>query len=161
LRNELDDTGSSGDSARLLTQAASTDDPAMILMALQGAKEISSDTDRRTLLLTVASRALGRKDATLRKAFFDAAGVTESDTDLRAIFSTALAYAQSDPEITYAVFKGVAEMSSDTDKRAVLLLAVEKKLLRTPALREAFMVSARTIESSTDFTVLMQAALKQ
>jgi hypothetical protein len=52
-------------------------------------------------------------------------------------------------------------MTSDTDKRAVLVAAAEEKLLRSSAIRDAFMAAARTIESSTDFRVVMQAALKE
>ena len=147
--------------ARVLTQYAASDDPEMILMALRGAKEISSDTDRRVLLQTVAARALGRKDAVLRRAFFDATVAMTSDTDLRVTLTHALPYGHSDPEVTLAVFRSVSRMSSDYDKSVTLSVAIDQKLLKTPAIREAFMVAARTIQSSTDFTNLMQAALKQ
>jgi beta-lactamase regulating signal transducer with metallopeptidase domain len=162
LKRDLRGSNTSGDSASLLTQAAASDDPAMILMALQGAKEISSDEDRRVLLQTIAPRALGKRDATLRKAFFEATSEMTSDTDLRVVFTSILPHAQSDPEITLAIFRAVAkQMTSDEDKRVTLTGAVSYKLLRTPAIREAFMVAARSIESDSDFSVLMQAALRQ
>jgi hypothetical protein len=52
-------------------------------------------------------------------------------------------------------------MTSDEDKRVTLTGAISQKLLKTNAIREAFMIAARSIESDTDFTVLMQAALRQ
>ena len=161
IGDDLARLGSSTDSARLLTQYARSDDPEMILMALRGAKDISSDTDRRVLLQTVAARALRRKNAELRKAFFDATLTMTSDTDLRVTLTHALPHGHADPEVTLAIFKSVARMSSDSDKRVTLSAAIDQKLLKTPAIRDAFMVAARTIQSSTDFTVLMQLALTQ
>ncbi|HVF39218.1 MAG TPA: hypothetical protein VM939_04905, partial [Gemmatimonadaceae bacterium] len=163
LQRQLAKTSSGADSVQVMSEyAKQTDDPEMILMALKAAKELSSDTDRRVLLQTVAARALGRKNPTLRKAFFDAATAMSSDTDLRVTLSTALPYGHSDPEVTLAVFKAVGQqMSSDWDKRVTLAIAVEKKLLKSPAIREAFMAAARTMTSDTDITALMQEALKQ
>ena len=162
LEAQLEKSGSSTDSARLMTQYAQTDDPQMILMALEGAKKISSDTDRRVLLQTVAARALGRRSVQLRKAYFEATAAMTSDTDLRVTLTSALPYGHADPEVTIAVFKSVGrQMTSDSDKRVTLSAAIEQRLIKTPAIREAFMAAARTIESDTDFTNLMQAALKQ
>ncbi len=162
MKRDLRESRTSSDSVSLLNQAAASDDPAMILMALQGAKELSSDGDRRILLQTIAPRALGKRDATLRKAFFDATAEMTSDSDLRVTFTSILPYAHADPEITLEIFKAVAkQMTSDEDKRVTLTGAISQKLLKTNAIREAFMIAARSIESDTDFTVLMQAALRQ
>ncbi len=148
-------------SASLMSQYGAVNDPTMILMALQGAKEISSDTDRLTLLSTIAPKALGKKNATLRRAYFEATAQMTSDTDLKGALIAALQHGNGEPEITLAVFKAVGtQMTSDTDKRTTLATVVERRLLKTSGLREAFMVAARTIESSTDFTALMEAALK-
>ncbi len=148
-------------SANVPSQYGSVDDPTMILMALQGAREISSDTDRLTLLVTVAPKALGKKNAALRRAYFEATAAMTSDTDLKGALIAALEHGNGEPEVTLAVFKAVGtQMTSDTDKRDTLEAAVERKLLKTSSLREAFMVAARTIESSTDFTSLMESALK-
>ncbi|HEX2721859.1 MAG TPA: hypothetical protein VHM24_03010, partial [Gemmatimonadaceae bacterium] len=160
LGSALKANESSAESAGTMTEYASTDDPEMILMALRGAKNISSDTDRRTLLETLAPRALRRINPTMRTAFFEAAAVTESDTDRRAILLAALRFAQGDKKVALAVFQLVAKMTSDTDKRAVLSKAAEQRLLSTAELRAAFMNAAKTIESSTDYTAVMQAALR-
>jgi hypothetical protein len=162
LRQNLQLSNTSTDSARVLTQYARTDDDDMILMALQGAKQLSSDTDRRVLLQTIAPKALGKKNAVLRKAFFDATAEMTSDEDLRVTLTTALTYAKSDPEVTLAVFKSVAEqMSSDDDKRVTLQVAVTQKLLTSPAIRNAFMAAVRSMESDESVRILMQAALQQ
>ena len=157
----LEKNKSSSESASTMTQYASTDDPEMVLLALQGAKEISSDTDRRLLLQTLAPRALRRKSAVLRKAYFDATNEMSSDSDRRIVLQSALPYGHGDSAVTLAIFKSVAEMSSDTDKRLVLQTAADQRLLATSELRNAFMVAAKTITNSTDYTLVVQSALKQ
>jgi beta-lactamase regulating signal transducer with metallopeptidase domain len=150
-----------GDSATVLRQYGASDDPAMILMALQGAAELSSDEDRRVLLTTIAPKALGKRDAVLRKAFFDAAAQFTSDSDLRVLYTSILTHAQSDPEITLGILTGVQkQMTSDEDKRVTLTGVLSQKLLKTEAIRRAFMTAARSIDSDSDFTALMQAALR-
>src|SRR5688572_24686880 len=91
LDTALGSDRSSTDSANTLKQYGATNDPEMMLMALRGAKEISSDTDKRTLLQTMISRALGPRRADLRKAFFDVVETIESDTDGSIVLSDALA----------------------------------------------------------------------
>ena len=157
----LDNNKSSAESASTMTQYASTDDPEMVLLALQGAKEISSDTDRRVLLQTLAPRALRRKSAVLRKAYFEAVDEMSSDTDRRLVLQSAIPYGHNDPAVILAVFKSVADMSSDTDKRLVLQTAADQRILATSELRNAFMVAAKTITNSTDYTLVVQSALKQ
>jgi hypothetical protein len=157
----LRDSETSGDSASALTQIGVSDDPTMILMALQGAKELSSDEDRRVLLTTIAPRALGKKDATLRKAFFEAAAEFTSDTDLRVLYTTILPHGQTDPEVTLSILNGVkSQMTSDEDKRVTLTGVISQKLLKTDVIRRAFMEAARSIESDSDFSALMQSALR-
>ncbi|MEO8575441.1 MAG: M56 family metallopeptidase [Gemmatimonadales bacterium] len=157
----LDKNKSSSESANTMTQYASTDDPEMVLLALQGAKEISSDTDRRLLLQTLAPRALRRKSTVLRKAYFAAVAEMTSDTDRRIVLQSALPYGHADSAVTLAVFKSVADMSSDTDRRLVLQTAAEQRLLATSEIRNAFMIAAKTITNSTDYTLVVQSALKQ
>lgn len=162
LDTALDKNRSSSESASTMKQYAATEDPEMLLLALRGAKEISSDTDRRTLLQTLAPRALRRKSPVLRTAYFDAASAMTSDTDLRIVLTSALPYGHADPAVTFAVFNAVAKtMTSDSDKRVVLTVAAEQRLLTTSALRTAFMAAAKSIDNSTDYTVVLQAALKQ
>ena len=161
LNRVLGESETGGDSASALRQYGSSDDPAMILMALQGAAELSSDEDRRVLLTTIAPKALGKKDATLRKAFFDASAQFTSDGDLRVLYTSILTYAQADPEITLAILTGVQkQMTSDEDKRVTLTGVISQKLLKTDGIRRAFMNAARSIDSDSDFAALMQAALR-
>lgn len=161
LKHALGESRSKSDSVATITQYAMTDDPDMMLFALQGAKGIDSDTDKRTLLETVAAGALRRKSESLRKAYFDVVYTITSDTDLRAVTIAALPYAHIDPQISFDVFKIVeTKIESDTDKRAVLTTAIQQHLLNTTQLRAAFMAAVKTIESSTDYTAVMSAAFK-
>jgi beta-lactamase regulating signal transducer with metallopeptidase domain len=162
LGTALKEGKSSGDSAATFQKYAETDDPEMILMALRGAPSISSDGDKRVLLQVIAPKVLGKKDARLRNAFFDAAATIESDTDLRVLLQDALAYGKADSAVTLAAFRLVgSNMESDTDRRVTLTTAAEMHLLTTPALRAAYMTAAKKMTSSSDYMLTMQAALKQ
>jgi hypothetical protein len=160
LKDALKSSTTGTDSTKTLRKYAQTEDPDVILMALKGAKEISSDTDKRSILETFAGRTLAQRNPRFRDAYFDAAGSIQSDTDLRAVLIAALGFAQKDQGIIFATFEQIKRMTSDTDKRAVLITMVEQNLLTTPAIRTAFMKTARTIQSSTDFTAVIQAAFK-
>lgn len=160
LKHALGNSTTSTDSTNTLRKYGQTEDAEVILMALKGAKEISSSTDKRTILETFAGRTLGRGNSKFREAYFDAAGTIQSDTDLRAVLIEALQFAKRDQAIIFNSFDLIKHMTSDTDKRAVLVTAVEKDLLTTPAIRNAFMKTARTIQNSTDFTAVIQAAFK-
>jgi beta-lactamase regulating signal transducer with metallopeptidase domain len=158
----LKKSSSSADSAAMYKQYADVDDPEMILMALRGAREISSDTDKRVLLESIAPKVLGKTNPRLRTAFFEAAATIDSDTDLRVLLQDALDYAQNDQSITLAVFSLVgSRMTSDTDRRITLTRAAEKHLLTNAVIREAYAATAKKMTSSTDYVITMQAALKQ
>jgi beta-lactamase regulating signal transducer with metallopeptidase domain len=162
LSTALDANATSTDSARTLTRYGTSDDPEMMLLALRGAKDISSDTDKRILLQTLAAGALRRNDPELRKAFFAIAESMESDTDLRVSLMTALPFGHSDPLVTSNVLRLVrTKMSSDMERRVTLVTAVEQKLITSPKLRDEFMAAAKSIQSSDEYRVVMQAAFKQ
>jgi beta-lactamase regulating signal transducer with metallopeptidase domain len=162
LDHALDASRTSSDSASMLTQYGVSDDPDMMLLALQGAKDISDDTDKRTLLQTLAAGSLRRGNAQLRTAFFDVCDTFSSDTDLRVVLQAALPYGHSDPLVTSNVFRLVENrMSSDSDRRVVLVTAAQQKLIKTPKLRQEFMAAAKSMSSSSDYRVVMQAAFDQ
>jgi hypothetical protein len=152
----------SNDSAATYKRYAEVDDPAVIMLALQGVSGLSSDTDRRILLESIAPKALGKKDQKLRNAFFEACESFSSDTDLRIVLQEALPHAHADPAITLAVFKLVeTKMSSDSDRRVVLTFAASAHLVNTTAARSAYVAAAKAMSSGSDYTVAMQALLKQ
>ena len=158
----LNKSHSSSDTAQALTQYGVTDDPDMLLLALQGAADMSSDGNKRVLLQTLAAGSLRRSNPALRKAFFDAAETLSSDGDLRVVLQTALSYGQSDPSVTENVLRLVADrMSSDGDKRVVLVTAAAQRLVKTARARTAFMTAAKSISSESEFAVVMQSLPKQ
>jgi hypothetical protein len=153
---------SSGDTAQTLTQYGVTDDPEMLFLALQGASDISSDGDKRVLLQTLAAGALRRNESKFRTAWFDAAATISSSTDLRVALQTALPYGHHDPLVTTNVLKLVGDqISSDGDKRVVLMTAIAQKLIKSSRERTEFMTAARTISSDSEMAIVMAAASKQ
>ena len=166
LSNALDaalgNNRSSSDTARTLTQYGVTDDPEMLFLALQGAADISSDTDKRTLLQTLAAGALRRGESKFRAAFFDAAATMTSDSDLRVVLQTALPYGHHDPLVTTNVLKLVGDqMSSDSDKRVVLITAIAQKLIKSSRERTEFMTAVKTMSSDDEKATVMAAASNQ
>ena len=153
---------SSGDTANTLAQYGVTDDPEMLLLSLHGAVDVTSDTDKRVLLQTLAAGALRRRESKFRDAWFDAAATITSDTDLRVVLQTALPYGHNDLAVTSRVLKLVASnLSSDMEKRVVLMTAAAQKTITTSKLRQEFMEAAKTISSSTELAIVMAAASKQ
>lgn len=162
LGSALEASKSSSDSAHMLTQYGVSDDPDMMLLALEGAKDISGDSDKRVLLQTLAAGSLRRNSARLRTAFFDVADTFSSDTDLRLVLMAALPFGHADPLVTSNVFRLVEKrMSSDTDRRIVLVTAAQQKLITTPTLREQFMAAAKSMSSGSDYRLVIQAAFNQ
>jgi hypothetical protein len=162
LDNALGRSKSSGDSASTLTRYGTSDDPDMLLLALRGASEISSDTDKRILLQTLAAGSLRRNNAELRKAFFDVVETMSSDSDVRVVLQSALPYGHSDPLVTSNVLRLVGDrMSSDSDRRVVLVTAIEQRLLKTAKLREELMKAAKSMSSDDEYRVVMQALARE
>jgi beta-lactamase regulating signal transducer with metallopeptidase domain len=158
----LNKSRTSSDTASALTQYGVTDDPDMLLLALQGAADMGSDTDKRVLLQTLAAGSLRRSNPALRKAFFGAADTFSSDSDLRVVLQTALAFGHSDPSVTENVLRLVADrMSSDEDKRVVLVTAAAQRLIKTARARTAFMTAAKSMSSESEFATVMQSLPKQ
>jgi hypothetical protein len=158
----LDASHSSRDTANTLARYGITDDPDMVLLALRGAADLSSDTDKRVLLQTLAAGALRRADPKIRTAYFDAAATMSSDSDLRVVLQMALPHAHSDPVVTSKVFAIVADrMTSDDDKRVVLITAASQHLINTAKLREEFMAAVRTMSSGSQIALVMAAAVGQ
>jgi hypothetical protein len=160
LDDALDQKKSSGDSASTLTQYAMTDDADMILLALEGAKSISSDGDKRAFLETVAPGALRRRKESLRSAYFGVVSTIKSSGDLRLAVIAALPFGHADPEITTKALDIVRrDITSDGDKRVVLVAVANQRLLNSPSMREQFMSAARSITSPQDMRVVMQAVV--
>jgi len=152
---------SSGDKASILTQYAVGGDSDAVLMALRGAKELSSDGDKSTLLKTLAASALNGRNPALRRAFFDAFETLSSDGDSRSVLTAALPYGHANPAVTLDVIQATRHISSDTDKAEVLIALTKQRLLTSAAIRTAFLDAAKGISSSSDQRRVLQAVAEQ
>jgi beta-lactamase regulating signal transducer with metallopeptidase domain len=152
---------SSGDKASMLTQYATGGDPDAVLMALRGAKELSSDGDKSNLLKTLAASALNGRNPALRRAFFEAYETLSSDGDSRSVLIAALPYGHANPAVTVDVIQATRHISSDTDKAEVLIALTRQRLLTSTAIRNAFLDAAKEISSSYDQRRVLQAVTEQ
>jgi hypothetical protein len=152
---------SSGDKASILTQYAAGGDPDAVLMALRGAKELSSDGDKANLLTTLAASALTPRNPALRRAFFDAYETLSSDGDSKSVLIAALPYGHANPAVTRDVIEATRHISSDSDKAEVLIALTKQRLLTSVEIRNAFLNAAKQISSSSDYKRVLQAVSEQ
>src|SRR5438067_7484484 len=131
-----------------------------ILMALQGAKDLTSDTDKSTLLKTIAATALTSRSPSLRHAYFDAFATLNSDYNGRGVLIAAIPYAHANPAVAMDVINGTLHLNSSVDKAEVLIAVANQRLLRRAENRKAYMVAAMKIISSADYSLVLQAAIQ-
>ena len=132
-----------------------------IMMALEGAKDLTSDTDKSTLLKTVAATALTLRSPAVRRAYFDVVATFSSDTDRKNVLLAAIPYAHANPALTLDVINGTGHFSSTTDQGDVLVAVASQRLLTSPDLTKAYMAAAKKISSSYDYSRVLQAAIQQ
>lgn len=161
IQSAFRDAKSSGDKASILTQYAAGGDPDAVLMALRGAKDLTSDGDKANLLKTVAATALTARNPALRRAFFNAFETLSSDGDSRSVLTAAIPYGHANPAITLDVIESTRHISSDNDKAEVLIALTKQRLLSSAAIRDAFLSAAKQISSSADYKRVLQAAIEQ
>jgi beta-lactamase regulating signal transducer with metallopeptidase domain len=161
IQTAVDAAKSSGDKASILTQYAADGDPETVLMALRGAKDVSSDGDKVNLLKTVAASALSNDNATLRHAFFDAYLTISSDGDKRSVLTAAAPYGHANSRVTLDVIKGTEHIESAGDKAEVLIYVAQQRLLSSSTIRNAYLNAAKLITSSGDQNRVLKAALQQ
>jgi hypothetical protein len=162
VTNALARVDSDGDRRVVLQTLAPTADRELLIALARSSHDIRSDGDKRAFLQSAASYYLAANDGRLREAFFAAVATIGSDGDQRALLTSVLPFARSNPAIALAVIRSVeSTMSSDGDKATVLVAAAEHGLLATPAVREAYMDAASRMESSSSARRVLTAALEK
>jgi beta-lactamase regulating signal transducer with metallopeptidase domain len=151
---------SSSDRTSVLRTYGGTDNKDVLLAVMRVAKTIPSSSDLSELLEELAPRYLNGTDAELRAAFFDAAGVIPSSTDLRAVLEVAIAYVSRSEAHARAVLESARRITSSSDKADVLVHFADAGGIRTPALRDQFMSVTSEMTSSTDMRRVLEAATK-
>ena len=160
IQSAINKTASNSDKAAILSQYAAGDDPDALLMVLRGARELSSDADKSSLLQTVASKALSGKNEALRAAFFSAVATLSSDAEARKVLVAALPYGHADEAVTVAIIRSVGNIRSADDQAAVLIAMAEQRLLTSQSSRDAFLKAAKQIPSSGDQRRVLDALIR-
>ena len=156
--NAVEHMSSDGEKRELLQQYALKGDREMLCVAGRQAKSISSDGEKSEFLRATVNSYLGSDDETLRKMFFDVVGTISSDGERHEVLNAALPYAQR-PAVLLAVLESAKDISSDGEKSELLVTILRKKLVMSPALKEAFMKITRTLSSDAEYRRVMEAAL--
>jgi beta-lactamase regulating signal transducer with metallopeptidase domain len=161
IQSAFEKATTSGDKAAILSQYAGSGDPEAVLMALRGAKDVTSDGDKASLLKKVTAPALLSGNATLRRAFFEACETISSDGDKRSVLVLAAPYGHGNSKVTLEVIDATRHIESAGDKAEVFIAVARQHLLTSSALRNAYLDAAKLITSSGDYARVMQAAVQQ
>jgi beta-lactamase regulating signal transducer with metallopeptidase domain len=148
---------SDGDKATVITQAAMTADPGLLLGLARAARTIDSDGDKSRLLTTVAARYLVPRDSALVTSYFNVVDGIGSDGDRARTLIAAAAYGHANESITLACLRSTHAMDSDGDKASVLVAIAESRLIVTARLRDAFMAAANRVSSEGDRAKALRA----
>ncbi len=158
LTEAIGKVSSSGDRRETLARLVPTADREMLLQIARSAAGITSSGDRAELLRTSAPQYLSRNDAGLRAAWFELAATLTSSGDLAEVLRGSLAFASTSPEVAVLAVRSTSRVTSSGDAAEVLLAVARRGLLRTPAVREAYLAAAKGIQSSGDYRAVMDAA---
>lgn len=141
---------SDGDLAGVMTHALDAGKVAVgecpMFLGLAGA--IESDGDRAGVLIR-AIDVFERNPACLVEAV-DLATEISSDGDKASVLGRALGLRTPPEAVVAAALDAAATVESDGDRAGVLIRAANRGLIRTPALRRAYLAAARAIESDGD-----------
>jgi len=160
VETAIQNAKSTSEKTSLLTQYAMGGDSDAIMMALEGAKDLTSDTDKSTFLKTVAATALTLRNPDVRRAYFDVVATLNSDTDRKTVLLAAVPYGHANPAVTLDVINGTGHFSSSTDQADVLISVATQRLLTSPALSKAYMAAAKKLTSSYDYSRVLQAVIQ-
>ncbi|HZI43183.1 MAG TPA: M56 family metallopeptidase, partial [Gemmatimonadaceae bacterium] len=149
---------SDGEKRALLQQYALEGDRDMLLVSARQAQSISSDGEKAELLRATVKRYFENDDEGLRKSFFDAAQTISSDGEKREVLNAVLPFAQR-PSVLLCVLETAGQISSDGEKSELLVTILKKRLVSSPALREAFMKITRTLSSDAEYRRVMEVAI--
>ncbi len=147
---------SDGDLSSLLTHALRSGkvEAASREQFLDLVNAIESDGDRASTLIRFLEGGL---DGDLVPAFFKAADGIDSDGDKASVLSRVLATSNPTDEVVAALLSSARGISSDGDRSSVLVRAARRGLVRTPALRRAYLRAAEDISSDGDRETALRA----
>jgi hypothetical protein len=148
---------SSGDLAAVLLAYAQTDDKEQLLAVARTALKIPSSGDLSRFLEEVAPRYLGRNDAALRAAYFNAVVKIPASGDLARVLVNAVPYAAKSPETTRALLTSTGQVASSGDRARVLVAVAGSGAVREAALRDVYLKAASEIPSSSDMRQALEA----
>jgi beta-lactamase regulating signal transducer with metallopeptidase domain len=155
MGSAVEHISSDGEKRGVLQQYAMEGDRDMLLMAMRQARSISSDGEKAGFLRTTIRRYLASDDDALRGAFFDVTQTISSDGEKRGVLCDVLPFAKR-AEMVQAVLDAARGISSDGEKAELLLSIAQQHLLTTPALRESFMKTTRSLSSDSEYRRVME-----
>jgi beta-lactamase regulating signal transducer with metallopeptidase domain len=137
-----------------LLKATTPDAEAMTLL-LGVADNIESDFELAQLLLEVSDRGLASSNT--REAYFKAVSTIESDFERRRVLTSILKRADNSDDLRTRLLQSASTIESDFELASFLVSFAKVYPEMSPALREAFMKAADSIDSEHEYGRVMQS----
>lgn len=141
-----------------LLKAASLDAATTARLLEQAGRELKSDYELASLLLSGADQLL--VDGATRKAYFDAARTIDSDYEMRRVYESALKKGPVSPSLLVGILDASRGIESDYEA-ASLLLQVSQLQALDSATRPAFFRAVDGISSAYERGRVLQAVVKR
>jgi beta-lactamase regulating signal transducer with metallopeptidase domain len=141
-----------------LLQQAPLDPDAARRMLQQAGREIDSDYELASLLIS-ASEKLTIDEAT-RSAFFEAAGTIDSDYEMRRVYSAVLRRGTLQPSLVAAILQATPSIDSDYEAASLLIDIVSRQAI-DGALRAPFRAAVESVGSSYEKSRVLQRLLRR
>jgi beta-lactamase regulating signal transducer with metallopeptidase domain len=152
----LEGISSSYDVQLAMKSQVPTANAEMLLMFARVAAKMANSHEVAEFLKPSIPYYLAR-DQALTNAWFQAARQIGSSSERKEVLLAALDYVQGNEQFTLLLLDATTNMSSTVDKTAVLVEVAKRKLIRTPALRSAFLAQVKTIASGVDRRAIIEA----
>lgn len=121
---------------------------AEIARVLQHVRRIDSDSQKSSLLHTIAERR-EFEQSTVQRAFFEAVGTIGSDSLRRGVLAAVLGRGHPSEATLVGVLESAAAIGSDSQKGSLLTEVAELYTLASPRVRDAFFAVAGGIDSDS------------
>ncbi|HET7620133.1 MAG TPA: M56 family metallopeptidase [Vicinamibacterales bacterium] len=141
-----------------LFKQATLDGPTYARALDQAGREIDSDYEKASLLVSMADRL--PEDAAARAAYFKAASNIDSDYELRRVYSTMLKRGPVSPAVLAGILQTASSIDSDYELSQLLQQIVKQQPLDATS-RPLFYKAASSIASSYERHHVLSAAISR
>ena len=128
------------------------------VMVIRAAKMMSSDFSRAQVLRKISPATFA--DSTVQRAYVDLLGVMSSNTERANAIAPLVKSGPLTPNIQIGLLRAITALTGNTEKGNLLVAFFESQGTADPAVRRAFLKSAETLTSDSDYRRVMMALMR-